>query len=128
MRQLTNCAGARRCSSRAAASISVEPLSLAVHTPSLSIASIRSPALFVRYSNRPRARSTTIGYLSDFLKEETVTDPTPWVERAVASRIEGAIEEVGLRGLKPIHEQLGGEVDYDAIRIVATCVANRDRA
>lgn len=75
-----------------------------------------------------RARSTTIGYLSDFLKQETVTDPTPWVERAVASQVEDAIEEVGLVGLKPIHEQLGGEVDYDAIRIVATCVANRERA
>lgn len=73
-----------------------------------------------------RARSTTVGYLSDFLKQETVTDPTPWVERALASQIEGAIEEVGLSGLKPIHEQLGGEIDYDSIRIVATCVANRE--
>ncbi|TWT96872.1 ATP-dependent DNA helicase RecQ [Botrimarina colliarenosi] len=74
-----------------------------------------------------RARSTTVGYLSDFLKEDVVTDPTPWVERPLALRIEGAIEEVGLGGLKPIHEQLGGEVDYDSIRIVATCVANRER-
>ncbi|MEO0530791.1 MAG: RecQ family ATP-dependent DNA helicase [Planctomycetota bacterium] len=74
-----------------------------------------------------RARSTTVGYLSDYLKQETVTDPTPWVDRGVATQIEGAIEEVGLSGLKPIHEQLGGEVDYDSIRIVATCVANRER-
>ncbi len=74
-----------------------------------------------------RARSTTVGYLSDYLKQEAVTDPTPWVERATALQIENAIEEVGFSGLKPIHEQLGGEIDYDAIRIVATCVANRER-
>ncbi|MEM6798408.1 MAG: DNA helicase RecQ [Planctomycetota bacterium] len=72
-----------------------------------------------------RARSTVVGYLNQYLRHEQATDPTPWVEPAVASRVEAAIEEVGLRGLKPIHEQLGGEVDYDAIRIVATCVANR---
>ncbi|QDV75954.1 DNA helicase RecQ [Botrimarina mediterranea] len=74
-----------------------------------------------------RARSTTVGYLSDYLKHETVTDPSPWVDRPVVMMIESAIEEVGLGGLRPIHERLGGEVDYDAIKIVATCVANRER-
>jgi hypothetical protein len=29
--------------------------------------------------------------------------------------------------LKPIFEQLGGEIPYETIRIVATCVANRER-
>ena len=72
-----------------------------------------------------RARSTTVGYLNDYLRHESVTDPAPWVEPDVARRIEGAIEEVGLSGLRPIFDQLGGEVDYDAIRLVATCVANR---
>ncbi|MEQ8850135.1 DNA helicase RecQ [Botrimarina sp.] len=75
-----------------------------------------------------RARSTTIGYLNDYLRHETVTDPSPWVEPDTARRIEGAIEEVGLSGLRPIFDQLGGEVDYDSIRLVATCVANRERA
>lgn len=72
-----------------------------------------------------RARSTTVGYLSDYLKHEAVTDPSPWVERPVAQRVEGAIEEVGLSGLRPIFERLGGEVDYDTIKIVAICAANR---
>ena len=74
-----------------------------------------------------RARSTTVGYLSDYLKHEAVTDPSPWVDRPVVLMIETAIEEVGLGGLRPIHERLGGEVDYDAIKIVATCIANRER-
>ena len=72
-----------------------------------------------------RARSTVVGYLNQFLRYEQLMDPTPWVDAKLASQIEEAIEEVGLKGLKPIYEQLGGEVDYDSIRIVATCVANR---
>lgn len=72
-----------------------------------------------------RARSTVVGYLNQYLRHYEVIDPSPWVARGPAMQIEGAIEEVGLKGLKPIYEQLGGEVDYDSIRIVATCVANR---
>ncbi|MEM1304149.1 MAG: RecQ family ATP-dependent DNA helicase, partial [Planctomycetota bacterium] len=72
-----------------------------------------------------RARSTVVGYLNQYLRNEQVTDPTQWVDADTARRVDAAIDEVGLRGLKPIYEQLGGEVDYDSIRIVATCVANR---
>ncbi|TWT43409.1 DNA helicase RecQ [Botrimarina hoheduenensis] len=74
-----------------------------------------------------RAPSTVTGYLSEYLKHESVTDPTPWVDRTTATAVEEAIESVGLRALKPLHEHLGGTVDYDAIRIVATCLANRER-
>ncbi|MEN0110513.1 MAG: RecQ family ATP-dependent DNA helicase, partial [Planctomycetota bacterium] len=74
-----------------------------------------------------RARSTVVGYLGDYLRHESVTDPTPWVDRTTVATVEEAIEQVGLGALKPIHEHLGGDVDYDTIRIVATCVANRER-
>ncbi|MEM6331493.1 MAG: helix-turn-helix domain-containing protein, partial [Planctomycetota bacterium] len=72
-----------------------------------------------------RAPSTVVGYLNQFLRHEQATDPAPWVDAQTAGRVEAAIEEVGLRGLKPIYEQLGGQVSYDSIRIVATCVGNR---
>ncbi|MCA9239209.1 MAG: RecQ family ATP-dependent DNA helicase, partial [Planctomycetales bacterium] len=72
-----------------------------------------------------RARGTVVGYLNQYLKHHSVTDPTPWVDPSLAHRIENAIEEVGLGRLKPIYEHLGGEVEYDAIRIVAVCVGNR---
>ena len=75
-----------------------------------------------------RARSTVIGYLSDFLRHETVMDPSPWVEPALVRRIEAAIEEAGYERLKPIFDQLGGEVSYDDIKIVAACIANRAEA
>ncbi len=72
-----------------------------------------------------RAKSTVVGYLGAFLKHHEVIDPTPWVDEATTRRVEQAIEEAGGETLKPIYEQLGGEVSYEEIRIVATCVANR---
>jgi ATP-dependent DNA helicase RecQ len=75
-----------------------------------------------------RARSTVLGYLVEYLRFEQVMDASPWVESKVARRVEEAIEAVGLTGLRPIFDQLNGEVSYDDIRIVAACVANRDGA
>ena len=73
-----------------------------------------------------RARSTVTGYLGEFLRHEQIQDPSPWVEEKTIRRIEQAIAEVGQAGLRPIFDQLGGDVSYDDIRIVATCVANRE--
>ncbi|QDU91650.1 ATP-dependent DNA helicase RecQ [Pirellulimonas nuda] len=75
-----------------------------------------------------RARSTVAGYLGEFLRHEQVTDPSPWVDPETARRVEAAIEEVGLKGLRPIYEQLGEEVDYESIKVVATCIANRQHS
>jgi ATP-dependent DNA helicase RecQ len=72
-----------------------------------------------------RARSTVTGYLRDYLIEKRVDDPSPWVAADQRARIEEAIGHVGAERLKPIFEHLGGTVDYDTIRIVATCWSNR---
>ncbi|MGH7127079.1 MAG: RecQ family ATP-dependent DNA helicase, partial [Planctomycetaceae bacterium] len=72
-----------------------------------------------------RARSTVVGYLVDYIRHVGVSDPSPWVDRQTAARIEAAIEEVGPDLLKPIFEHLGGEVDYESIRIIAECRRNR---
>lgn len=72
-----------------------------------------------------RARSTVVGYLNQYIKHEGITDPTTWVDATTARQVEEAIEEVGLKGLRPIYVQLNEQVDYDSIRIVASCVANR---
>ena len=75
-----------------------------------------------------RALSTTFGYLNDFLRHEKVTDPSPWIDTATMRQVEEAIDHVGLSALKPIHEHLGGEIDFNEIRVVATCVGNREQA
>ncbi|QDV71356.1 ATP-dependent DNA helicase RecQ [Rosistilla carotiformis] len=72
-----------------------------------------------------RARSTVAGYLNDYLKHERVTDPTPWVETEVIQQIEAVLAETGLERLRPIFDALDGKVDYDSIRIVASCWSNR---
>jgi hypothetical protein len=73
-----------------------------------------------------RARSTVQGYLGEYLRHEQVMDPGVWLDPALAARIEAAIEAVGPGRLKPIFDHLGGTVSYDDIRIMATCIANRD--
>ena len=65
-------------------------------------------------------------YLADFIAHHQVIDPSPWVEPATARRIEEAIEATGKGYLKPIYEQLGGEVSYDDIRVVLACLENRN--
>jgi ATP-dependent DNA helicase RecQ len=72
-----------------------------------------------------RARSTVTSYLAEYLRHEEVTDPGPWLDPATARRIEAAIEQVGPGRLKPIFDHLGGSVPYEEIRIMATCMANR---
>ena len=71
-----------------------------------------------------RAESTVRGYLGQFLRHEQITDPSPWVDEATVARVRSAMEEVEGKRLTPIFEHIGGEVSYDQIRIVITCLAN----
>jgi len=71
-----------------------------------------------------RAISTVTGYLVDYLRHERITDPSVWVDAETVRQIEAAAEEVGMERLKPIFEQLGGEIGYDRIRIVMVCLRN----
>lgn len=72
-----------------------------------------------------RATSTVYGYLAEFIQHERITDPSPWVDRNTAERIEWAAGQVGTERLKPIFELLQGEVPYEQIRIVVLCRKNR---
>ncbi|NLX98975.1 MAG: DNA helicase RecQ [Rhodopirellula sp.] len=72
-----------------------------------------------------RATSTAYGYLADFIRNERVTDPSPWVDGPAADRIAQAARQVGLDRLKPIFECLGGEIGYEQIRIVVLCLQNK---
>jgi ATP-dependent DNA helicase RecQ len=67
------------------------------------------------------------GYLDDYLKHDKVVDPSTWVASDVVQRISQAIEQVGNERLKPIYDHLNGEFGYDQIRIVATCLKNREQ-
>jgi ATP-dependent DNA helicase RecQ len=71
-----------------------------------------------------RARSTTTQYLADFILEHRITDPSPWLDEGTFARICRAGLKVGTEKLKPIFDELGGEVPYDDIRLAIECLRN----
>lgn len=73
-----------------------------------------------------RAHSTTAGYLHEYLRQHNVTDPSPWVDAATVRQVEEAIDHTGDAKLRPIFDHLEGNIDYERIRIVATCRRNRE--
>lgn len=72
-----------------------------------------------------RAESTVSDYLSQFIRQEGVTDPAPWVEPQLAKDIEVAALELGLDRLRPIFERFNGTVSYEQIRPVVECLRVR---
>ena len=75
-----------------------------------------------------RAESTTSGYLNEYIRHQKVVDYTRWVDQETGTKVEAAIESVGAGPLKPIFLALNEEVDYDKIRIVQSCLENRQEA
>jgi ATP-dependent DNA helicase RecQ len=71
-----------------------------------------------------RARSTTMQYLADFILVHRITDPSPWLDEGAFARICCAGLKVGTEKLKPIFDELGGEVPYDDIRLAIECLRN----
>ncbi|MBI1321420.1 MAG: DNA helicase RecQ [Candidatus Hydrogenedens sp.] len=72
-----------------------------------------------------RAPSTVNMYLNEYLVEDVVTDPSPWISPFLVEQIESAAAVAGTERLRDVFEHLDGEVPYDAIRIVVTCLRNR---
>jgi ATP-dependent DNA helicase RecQ len=71
-----------------------------------------------------RARSTTIGYLVEFIEQQAMCDATHWLAVDTIERIAKAVDKHGRERLKPIFDELGGEVPYDDIRIALACLQN----
>lgn len=72
-----------------------------------------------------RVPSTVVKYLVTYINQERIGDPSPWVEEQTFERIAEAIARMGTDQLGPIHRALGGEVDYDLIRISLAVLRNR---
>ena len=70
-----------------------------------------------------RAPSTTSGYLSKYIAEHEVTDPSPWVDAESIQKIQTAAESVGsLEKLGPIKAEVSEDISYDQIRAVVDCL------
>ena len=72
-----------------------------------------------------RAVSTVSGYLGEFIRHDGVTDASPWVPAELISRIEAAARKHGLEKLRPIFDELGGEVPYELLRPAVDCLRVR---
>jgi len=77
-------------------------------------------------ANLSRAVSTTRTYLDAYIRAEGIADPTPWVDAEIVRRIETAVDEAEGRSLKTIYDRLDGKCQYDDIRIVLACRAQRE--
>jgi len=66
-----------------------------------------------------RARSTTCGYLVEFIEAERPPSIAAWVDSEARERVIAAILRHGGERLTPLFEHLGGTIDYETIRVVA---------
>lgn len=72
-----------------------------------------------------RAESTTVQYLVEYIQQENISDPSPWVEDQTVRRILDAARQIEAERLKPIFDHLNGQIPYDQIRITLACLRNR---
>lgn len=72
-----------------------------------------------------RAPSTVVEYLISYINVEGVSDPLPWVDKHTFGRVVDAAVSLDTDLVGPIHRALGGEVDYDLIKISLAVLKNR---
>jgi len=72
-----------------------------------------------------RVPSTVGKYLVAYINQERIEDPSPWVGEQTFERIAEAVASLDTDQVGPIHRALGGEVDYDLIRISVALLRNR---
>ncbi|MEA1921956.1 MAG: DNA helicase RecQ [Pseudomonadota bacterium] len=74
-----------------------------------------------------RARSTTSGYLTTYIRHLEISDPTAWVSAENVQKIEVAMKELGSAPLKPIFVKLEEKISYEEIKLVFECRKNREK-
>lgn len=57
-----------------------------------------------------------------YINREKIVNPHPWVREQAFSRVADAVKQVGRDRAKPIFDLLGGEINYDQIRISLACL------
>ncbi len=72
-----------------------------------------------------RATSTVAVYLSEFIRHDGITDASPWVPAELIPRIEAATRKHGFEKLRPIFDELNGEVSYEHLRPAIDCLRVR---
>jgi len=71
-----------------------------------------------------RVRTTTAEYLVEFIQSTRPASVAPWVDAATYARVVEARQVCGDKYLRPIFDHLGGQVDYETIRIILAHLDN----
>jgi ATP-dependent DNA helicase RecQ len=74
-----------------------------------------------------RAESTTTQYLVEYIKQQKIKGPCPWVDERTFRLIVDAAKQIGGERIKPIFDFLKGKADYTQIRISLACFRNMER-
>lgn len=69
-----------------------------------------------------RATTTIHKYLAEYIEANRPDDISHWVDVATYQRVRPVLERVGTRRLRPAFDAMGGDVDYDTLRIIAAHV------
>lgn len=72
-----------------------------------------------------RATSTVAEYLAEFIRHDGITDASPWVPAELIPRIEAAARKHGFEKMRPIFDELNGEVPYEQLRPAINCLRVR---
>ncbi len=72
-----------------------------------------------------RAVTTTEQYLTDYLRTNGITDPTPWVPAELFEKITTAAMTLPDELLKPLFEHFEGTIPYHVLRVAVICLRNR---
>ncbi len=72
-----------------------------------------------------RATSTVYGYLTQYLQDNLITEPQPWLSTIDLETIAAVARYSGLERLKPIHEAFHGRYHYDKLRLAVAILHNR---
>jgi ATP-dependent DNA helicase RecQ len=75
-----------------------------------------------------RAVSTTHGYLQNYILERAIIDPRPWIETDDIEAVEKALQQdPESKALRPVYEALQEKVSYNDLRVIASCLHNRQQ-
>jgi ATP-dependent DNA helicase RecQ len=66
-----------------------------------------------------RAQSTVTQYLEQYIRLHRITDIDRWVKPAVREQVRASIARLGNERLKPLFEDLNGQISWDELRLVS---------
>ena len=73
-----------------------------------------------------KTRKVAVEYLLDYIRENRLRSPEPWVDAQTFDRVSAVAHRVGTARLRTIGRELGGDADSDQIRICVACFAQQE--